>query len=77
MQLGPFLVLVLLAQAAADGWTAATRGVTLAFRDDPQLELREVRATTELSVPAARIFPLVLPELAPHAQARERHVARE
>jgi ribosome-associated toxin RatA of RatAB toxin-antitoxin module len=61
MQPGPFLVLVVLAQAAADGWTAAgtTRGVTLAFRDDPQLELREVRGTAELSVPAARIFQLV------------------
>src|SRR5687768_5338646 len=60
MQPGPFLVLVSLAQAA-DGWTAAgtTRGVTLAFRDDPRLEVREVRATTELSFPAARIFPLV------------------
>ena len=61
MHPGPFLVLVSLAQAAAAGWTAAgtTRGVTLAFRDDPHLEVREVRATTELSFPAARIFPLV------------------
>jgi hypothetical protein len=60
MQPGPFLVLVVLAQAAG-GWTPAgtTRGVTLAFRDDPQLDVREVRATTELSFPAARIFPLV------------------
>ena len=54
-------MLVLLAQAAAGGWTAAgtTRGVTLAFRDDPRLEVREVRATTELPFPAVRIFPLV------------------
>ncbi len=61
MQLGSLLVLVSLAQAAASGWTSAgTRGgVTLAFRDDPQLDVREVRATTELSFPAARIFPLV------------------
>ncbi len=61
MPLGPFLVLLSLAQAAAGGWTAAgtTGGVTLAFRDDPRLEVREVRATTELSFPAARIFPLV------------------
>ena len=61
MQLGPFLVLVSLAQSAAGGWTAAgtTRGVTLAFRDDPRLEVREVRATTELPFAAARIFPLV------------------
>ena len=62
MHPGPFLVLVSLAQAAAaGGWTAAgtTRGVTLAFRDDPHLEVREVRATTELSFAAARIFPLV------------------
>ena len=61
MQPGPLLVLVSLAQAAAGSWTAAgtTGGVTLAFRDDPQLEVREVRATTELPFPAARIFPLV------------------
>ncbi len=61
MQLGPYLVLVALAQAAAGDWTAAgtTRGVTMAFRHDPQLEVREVRATAELSFPAARIFPLV------------------
>ena len=59
--LSSFLVLLSLAQAAAGGWTAAgtTGGVTLAFRDDPRLEVREVRATTELSFPAARIFPLV------------------
>lgn len=61
MQPGPVLVLALLAQAAAGGWTAAgtTRGVTLSFRDDPRLDVREVRATSELSFPAARIFPLV------------------
>jgi len=54
-------MLLSLAQAVAGGWTAAgnTRGVTLAFRDDPQLDVREVRATTELPFPAARIFPLV------------------
>ena len=54
-------MLLSLAQAAAGGWTAAgtTRGVTLAFRDDPRLEVREVRATTELPFPAARIFALV------------------
>ena len=61
MPLGTFLVLVLLAQAAAGEWTAAgtTKGVTLEFRDDPQLDVREVRATAELSFPADRIFPLV------------------
>ena len=61
MPLGALLLLVSLAQAAAGGWTAAgtTRDVTLEFRDDPQLEVREVRATTELPFPAARIFPLV------------------
>jgi ribosome-associated toxin RatA of RatAB toxin-antitoxin module len=58
---GPLLLLILLTQAAADGWTAAGTkgGVTLAFRDDAALEVREVRATTELPFPAARIFPLV------------------
>jgi ribosome-associated toxin RatA of RatAB toxin-antitoxin module len=61
MPLGSVLVLLSLAQAAAGGWTAAgtTRGVNLTFRDDPRLEVREVRATTELPFPAARIFPLV------------------
>jgi ribosome-associated toxin RatA of RatAB toxin-antitoxin module len=61
MPLAPFLVLVSLAQAVGGGWTAAGTkdGVTLAFRDDPQLEVREVRATSELSFPAARIFSLV------------------
>lgn len=60
MPLAPLLMLVSLAQAAG-GWTAAgiKDGVTLAFRDDARLEVREVRATTELSFPAARIFPLV------------------
>jgi ribosome-associated toxin RatA of RatAB toxin-antitoxin module len=61
MQPGLFLLLIFLAQAAAGDWTAAgtNGGLTLAFRDDPQLEVREVRATAELSFPAARIFPLV------------------
>jgi ribosome-associated toxin RatA of RatAB toxin-antitoxin module len=61
MSLSPFVVLVVLAQAAGGSWTAAGTkgGVTLAFRDDPRLEVREVRATTELPFPAARIFPLV------------------
>jgi hypothetical protein len=61
MQFRPMVVLLFLAQAAAGGWTpAGTRGgVTLAFRDDAQLEVREVRATTELPFPASRIFPLV------------------
>ena len=62
MQAAPFLLLLIsLAQASANDWTAAgTKGdVTLAFRDDPELEVREVRATTELPFPAARIFPLV------------------
>ncbi len=61
MQLGQFLLLVSLAQVAAEGWTPAgtTRGVDLAFRDDATLNVREARATTELSFPADRIFRLV------------------
>jgi ribosome-associated toxin RatA of RatAB toxin-antitoxin module len=61
MYFSPFLLLALLAQAVPTDWTAAgTRGaVTLAFRDDQPLEVREVRATTELPFPAGRIFPLV------------------
>jgi len=54
-------VLLWLTQAVAGGWTDAgtTRGVTVAFRDDPRLAVREVRATTELPFPAARIFRVV------------------
>jgi ribosome-associated toxin RatA of RatAB toxin-antitoxin module len=61
MHLGLFLVLVALGQTSADGWTPAgtTDGVSLAFRDDPQVEVREVRAIAELSFPADRVFPLV------------------
>jgi ribosome-associated toxin RatA of RatAB toxin-antitoxin module len=61
MPRGVFLVLVSLAQAGAGDWTAAgtSRGVTLEFRDDSRLEVREVRATTELPFPAASIFSLV------------------
>jgi ribosome-associated toxin RatA of RatAB toxin-antitoxin module len=42
-------------------WTSAgTRaGVTLAFRDEPVLNAREVRATSELPFPAALILPVV------------------
>ena len=59
--LGPFLVLLSLTQSSAGGWTptGTKDGVTLAFRDDPQLEVREVRATAELPFPTPRIFPLV------------------
>lgn len=61
MQPGPVLLLIFLTQASVGDWTAAGTkgGVTLAFRDDPQLEVREVRATAELPFPAARVFPLV------------------
>lgn len=59
--MAPLLLLVSLPQAAAGGWTPAgtNRGVAVAFRDDPQLDVREVRATTELRFPAARVFALV------------------
>ena len=42
-------------------WTAAgsKSGVTLEFRDDPQLGAREVRATTELPHAVERITPVV------------------
>jgi len=60
VRVAAFFVLATLAQAAG-GWTSAgtTSGVTVAFRDDPRLEVREVRATADLAFPAARIFPLV------------------
>lgn len=43
------------------GWTAAgsKNGVTLTFRDDSQLNAREVRAVAELPHAAARIIPIV------------------
>jgi len=43
------------------GWTGAgiKDGVTLAFRDDPQLNARQVRAVAELPHPADRIVAVV------------------
>ena len=43
------------------GWTDAgiKNGITLAFRDDPQLNAREVRAVGELPHPPARIIAVV------------------
>ena len=43
------------------GWTAAgmKNGVTLTFRDDPQLDARQVRAVGELPHPPERIIPVV------------------
>lgn len=43
------------------GWTAAgvKNGVTLAFRDDPQLDARQVRAIAELSHTPSQIIPIV------------------
>ena len=58
--------LVLLARAlvvatADSDWTSAGTkdGVTLAFREEPVLGAREVRATSELTFPAALIFSVV------------------
>ncbi len=58
------LVLLIRASVTASGdagWTSAgtKNGVTLAFRDDSLLAAREVRATTELPFPAARILSVV------------------
>jgi hypothetical protein len=60
------IALGLLAGAVADAtdnpdWTSAgiKEGVTLAFRDDPALDTREVRATSELPFPAGLIFSVV------------------
>ena len=43
------------------GWTAAgiTNGVTLTFRDDPQLNARQVRAVAELPHAPGLIIPVV------------------
>jgi ribosome-associated toxin RatA of RatAB toxin-antitoxin module len=58
-----FLLLVRASVAATGNsdWTSAGTkdGVTLAFRDDPVLAAREVRATSELPFPAALIFSVV------------------
>ena len=50
-----------LAAQAEPGWTdAGTKdGVTLAFRDDPQLNAREVRAVAELPHAPGQIIPVV------------------
>jgi len=49
------------AAQAEPGWTdAGTRdGVTVAFRDDPQLNAREVRAVAELPHAPGQIIPVV------------------
>src|SRR5262245_24156005 len=56
------LVLCGSAVAAGDpGWTEAgsKRGVRLAFRDDPVLDAREARATTDVPFAAAAVFAVV------------------
>ena len=56
-----FAWIAVAATQADHGWTAAgTRnGVTLTFRDDPQLDARQVRAVAELPHAAAAIIPVV------------------
>jgi len=61
---GMALLLVSVGSVTADGntgWTdAGTKGgVALAFRDDPVLAVREVRATADLPFPAKQIFSVV------------------
>jgi hypothetical protein len=56
------LLLIALAATQADqGWTAAgiKNGVTLTYRDDPQLDAREVRAVVELPYASTSIIPTV------------------
>jgi hypothetical protein len=53
-------VAVVTTQTGRDGTAAGTKdGVTLAFRDDPQLDARRVRATAELPHPPDLIHPVV------------------
>src|SRR5688572_21685727 len=61
MPLAPLLVVASLLAAGAPDWTPAgtTRGIAVAFRDDPASSVREVRATAELAVPAGRVVALV------------------
>jgi hypothetical protein len=56
-----FTWIVIAATHADQGWTAAgvKNGVTLTFRDDPQLDARQVRAVAELPHAAAQIIPIV------------------
>ena len=56
-----FSAMTVAAAQRDQGWTEAgiKNGVTLAFRDDPQLNAREVRAVAELPHPPGRIIPVV------------------
>jgi hypothetical protein len=55
-----FSAVCLVAQTVTDWTDAGTkRGIALAFRDDPALDAREVRATTELPFAASVVFALV------------------
>ena len=62
-RIGLTLIFAIAAASAIAGqdWTAAgvTDGVTLSFRDDAQLQAREVRAVAELPHAAGRIVDLV------------------
>ena len=55
-----FSAVCLTVQTVTDWTDAGTkRGIALAFRDDPALDAREVRATTELPFAASAIFAIV------------------
>ena len=56
-----FSSMVVAAAQTDQGWTGAgvKNGVTLTFRDDPQLDARQVRAVAELSHAPNRIIPVV------------------
>ena len=55
------MALALTTTNASQDWvpSGAKDGVTLAFRDVPSLDAREVRAIAEIPHPAERIFPIV------------------
>ena len=55
------LASVMLPAAQTPEWTPAgeTNGITVAYRDNKELDAREVRATAELVGPVERIFALV------------------
>jgi hypothetical protein len=56
-----FIPVAIVTSQTDQGWTAAgiRNGVTLAFRDDPQLDARQVRAVAELPHSPDSIIPVV------------------
>ena len=76
-----FYSMALDAAQTDQGWTAAgiTNGVTLTFRDDPQLNARQVRAVAELPHAPGLIIPVVcdFTQILDPTRARPRSLRRD